>query len=785
MYEDFPYTNLHQLNLDWLVDVVQTLHDNMVISVNGQTGEVILYKDATVQLPNVDDRAWTILRNAHGVKRGIKFDQDGNTYIVSGNSLASVFTPDNPPASSQVTYDQYVRLTTLTGEQLHNWNIFRTLNNQSTGIEFDDTGEAYIISGSNRYRLYSTKNPIGGDVSSVNGQTGDVVLYTDSNGEMTLPQVTNPNIDAWSIGRTINGTACRIYIYDDGQVTITAGNDEYRLVNSDELSDLEDEVTDLKSAIGLVDVTLSPTDSEPYAGYWYVNNGVVSLQPSSTYYTLEHPIDVSQYVGKKASITSTFTGVYGVKIFDANNNALRVINGNTASDEGYTITTNPQTIEVVIPNNAKYITADIRKTKYTGMSQFAVTVSYSNFVELIEDVAELDQRVDTLEAGVKTYTIVPTFTDNSYIDINNNVQANGRYAVTEYINIKPYKQITFPTNNLTSSTAVVFVNDDRTEIVAIYTGETLTGATATLLVPDGAGWFRATQRNTKLEGYTVTCEMYYYDKLKEIASAETPQTENPLDEIIHDGGFCKIFEKIGVVGDSLSSGGMTLPDADVTEEETAEVNTDMIYYSWIQYMARYSGLTAYNFSMSGLSARGLRFAQSNPNVQDIITRLMGTDYKCKAYFVALGHNDYNYTNTHPEYIIGTTADCNLANPSNNADSFCGNYAWVISQIKTVQPRAKIFLVGMKSANTFGAYNTAVASMVSLFNTYYNNTDVYYLDMSQYAPPLDASWEYTNGHGNAMGYLNYSYHVSSYVDYIIRHNKADFKLVQFIGTPYVQ
>ena len=32
------------------------------------------------------------------------------------------------------------------------------------------------------------------------------------------------------------------------------------------------------------------------------------------------------------------------------------------------------------------------------------------------------------------------------------------------------------------------------------------------------------------------------------------ENEKPLDRIVDDGGFCKIFRTIGVIGDSLSSG---------------------------------------------------------------------------------------------------------------------------------------------------------------------------------------------------------------------------------------
>ena len=56
LFENFPYTNLHELNLDWLINAIKDLQENMVISVNGQTGEVILYQDATVSFKNKNDR---------------------------------------------------------------------------------------------------------------------------------------------------------------------------------------------------------------------------------------------------------------------------------------------------------------------------------------------------------------------------------------------------------------------------------------------------------------------------------------------------------------------------------------------------------------------------------------------------------------------------------------------------------------------------------------------------------------------------------------------------------
>ena len=35
LFENFPYTNLHNLNLDWLIKIINDLKEGMVVSVNG------------------------------------------------------------------------------------------------------------------------------------------------------------------------------------------------------------------------------------------------------------------------------------------------------------------------------------------------------------------------------------------------------------------------------------------------------------------------------------------------------------------------------------------------------------------------------------------------------------------------------------------------------------------------------------------------------------------------------------------------------------------------------
>ena len=547
-----------------------------------------------------------------------------------------------------------------------------------------------------------------------------------------------------------------------------------------------DAISTLQADLGAQTVELSPTDNAPYSGYWVVTQqGKVVLVSNDGYYTLEHPIDISDIqVGGKAHIKSSIASTIGVYIFDENNNCLDYINSTNAESRGYVVQSTPQEIEIDIPQNAKYIVSSIRTTKYSGMSDFNVRCTTTALVDLGTRMSSAESALTEMAdgAGKQEYEITPNFTDGYYVFINNTLNESSTYSYTDYIDVKPYKTITISFAFVGSGASMVFLSEDRQTVIQAYRRADFDSTTDVVInVPEGAAWFRSTQQTSKKNEFKFVGTMYYIETILNIASASVPTQEQPLDNIVHDGGFCRIFDVIGVVGDSLASGSIARPDSESHEESSEEI-VDLMWYSWIQQMARYSGVTAYNFSMGGLSAHGIRFGTSNPNVQAILANLESNDKKCKAYFVALGHNDRNYANTHPEYVIGTIADCNLVDSSQNADSYYGNIAWVISKIKSVQPRAKIFLVTMKSASTFGDYNVAVRDMVGLFNTYYGNTDVYLVDME--GVPIETSWEYYNGHGSPQGYLNYSYQLSSYVDWIIRHNQNDFKTVPYIGTQYL-
>lgn len=223
LFENFPYTNMHELNLDWLINEIKKIESTQVLSVNGQTGEVILYQDAQMLLPSVTDDHWSIGRISDGTYRGIMFGNDNKAYIVHGNMMSQIYGVNNPPpypvtsvngeTGDVILYSSAsVQLPSLNDAQLRNWNLWRDLNGIMRGIQFDDTGKAYLIAGSNRYDFYTSNNPPQYPVTSVNGQTGPVVLnipdaFVDNPaaGELTIAEDI-PDSSVWALLReTENG----------------------------------------------------------------------------------------------------------------------------------------------------------------------------------------------------------------------------------------------------------------------------------------------------------------------------------------------------------------------------------------------------------------------------------------------------------------------------------------------------------------------------------------------------------------------------------------------------
>ena len=243
--------------------------------------------------------------------------------------------------------------------------------------------------------------------------------------------------------------------------------------------------------------------------------------------------------------------------------------------------------------------------------------------------------------------------------------------------------------------------------------------------------------------------------------------EQPLDNIVQNGGLCGIFRKIACIGDSLSSGEFQLRDP-----EGKSRYHDMFEYSWGQYIARANGLLAYNFSRGGMTASEYidSFAESRG--------FWDKDKAAQAYVIALGVNDIY--NQHRE--IGTLEDVHPEDYTKNAKNFIGYYAQIVSRYKEISPDAKFFFVTFPK-ETRRADNEDTAKVTELL---YGLCDIfencYVIDLYQYGPEYDDEFRenlWMNGHLNPMGYIVTARLVDSYIDYIVRHNPKDFETIGFV------
>ena len=248
---------------------------------------------------------------------------------------------------------------------------------------------------------------------------------------------------------------------------------------------------------------------------------------------------------------------------------------------------------------------------------------------------------------------------------------------------------------------------------------------------------------------------------------ENREGELPLQEIRPDCGFLSIFRRVGVVGDSLSSG-----EFESKDEEGRISYHDMYEYSWPSILARITGAEWHNYSRGGMSAREFLGGYAEKR---------GFFEKRQCLIIALGTNDL-FVYGHP---MGSAEDVHPLAPQENPDTFLGNIGRIVSRYKSLEPELRLFLIGpMKDGSSLLHDSLVEKATEELGKIARLFSHGYLLDMARYGTIWDEGMRARYGlgyHPNPMGYHAYALMVGNYIDYLIRANMKDFREVPFIGT----
>lgn len=257
LFEQFPYTNYHELNLDWIINTFKEKMESAVMSVNGMTGEVTLYQSPYVQFPDIPDTSWNVYRISDGEATGIQFRKGQPAQRIDHVNRYDIYDAGNPPPYPVTTvngmsgdvYDFFMTANNILkfpeGTSNTAWELIREIaNNTELGLrtQYDsvnDVYEAFICyketGDIERYVRLLTPNdiPSSSGVVSFNGQTG---VVTASGADLDINASDNTSID-----QTITNIENDIAIIINGSTSaknVTAG--QYVLVQNSGMTGVND-----------------------------------------------------------------------------------------------------------------------------------------------------------------------------------------------------------------------------------------------------------------------------------------------------------------------------------------------------------------------------------------------------------------------------------------------------------------------------------------------------------------------------------------------------------------
>ena len=430
--------------------------------------------------------------------------------------------------------------------------------------------------------------------------------------------------------------------------------------------------------------------------------------------------------------------------------------------------------EVTVPNSAKYIIVN-----FNGMKGKVKNVSAFTAMPVTDEIKKIDNSCNTNTIQIQKIDSNILKIQNKFeFDIKMNIAGilgadptqpnkivysdDENARCSDYIDCQNFKYISAKCNGSEWSWVIAFFTADKLFLPDISIVGVAGKLTYEAEIPESAKYVRVSTYNIDISYFAkIMFSKNNVDADISDLQARVNALESPDD--IYNGSEFALFKKWGLIGDSLSVGHTVSKDGKT-------VSGRNIYYSWGQYLARRIGNTCLNFGRSGVTSK----LWMDTSETYCYPRLINPGNLCQAYIIALGAND-------SEMTLGSIADVNFTDMSQNADTEYGCYAKVINAVRNVSANVPIFLFTLPYPRNSDVKIKAINEMIRTFASDKEHFGKIFLvdldaDYNKYfeTGKLEAQIGNTGWHLTSLGYLYASKVNEIALSKVISDNYGDFQ-----------
>lgn len=422
---------------------------------------------------------------------------------------------------------------------------------------------------------------------------------------------------------------------------------------------------------------------------------------------------------------------------------------------------------VEVPSNAKYIVVNFYTNK-TKVKNILANIITPNELEKTKNLL-LDVHTNVLNILKKIeFNIVLSITgyntakpsSSAYIGWSDDTN----FRCSDLIKCSDFAYLDVTAYGNEWMWQVAFFDKDRTFMPQVsITGDNSVN-TYSVDIPNEAVYLQVCSNisSTRIPSAKIMLSKENIDKSIDDLNKRLSSLEDNSTSLFEDTEFA-LFHTFGIIGDSLSVGHTVSKDGKIKKGRN-------IYYSWGQYLARRLGNNCLNFGRSGVSAK----LWMSTSEQYCYPRLVDPNNLCQAYIIALGANDTSMT-------IGSISDVNFSDMTQNADTEYGWYAKIINAVRTIAPKAPIFLFTLPYPRNSDDNIKAINEMIRKFGsdrTHFGkiftvdldaNYNEYFKDGKLRKQVGNTGWHLTS-----LGYMYASHVNQKALSKIISDNYSDFQ-----------